>query len=235
VSEPPFSALNRPIRTAEPEPSPSPRKMDRPNYSVPNPVEYSNQRQELQVIGQFQNLYIFCRSGDNLVVIDQHAAHERLLFEKLRGQFLQGKVASQQLLFPVTVELSLFQSRLVEANGSEIERIGFTIRDFGGNTFIVSAVPALAGQCDPGALFMDVLERFGCEGGKNRGLDRLDDILSDMACKAAIKSGDSLTPVEINALLDQMSKADLFSHCPHGRPVVKIFQVDEIKKWFYRT
>jgi len=235
MDESPFFAAHHPMQTAEPAPSASHEKTNQPNRSVTKPVEYSRQGHGLQVIGRFRNLYIFCQSGDNLVVIDQHAAHERLLFEKLRGQFLQGKVASQHLLFPVSVELSLFQSRLVEKNSNEIERIGFTIRDFGGNTHIISAVPALAGQCDPGALFMDVLERYGSESGKNKMAGRLDDILSEMACKAAVRSGDSLTTAEINALLDQMSKADLFSHCPHGRPVVKIFQAGEIKKWFYRS
>jgi DNA mismatch repair protein MutL len=232
--ENPFSTFHHQVRTAEPPSLSDPGKSGQLDHSAPMPTEYSGQGHGLQVIGQFRNLYIFCRSGDNLVVIDQHAAHERLLFEKLHGQFLREKVASQHLLFPVSVELSLFQSRLVRKNSNEIERIGFAVRDFGGNTHIISAVPALAGQCDPGALFMDVLERYGSESGKNKMAGRLDDILSDLACKAAVRSGDSLTTAEINALLDQMSKSDLFSHCPHGRPVVKIFQAGEIKKWFYR-
>lgn len=234
MDESPFPALNTPLRTAEP-----PSSLNRDETVLPDRVTtdqcgYSGQGHGLQVIGQFRNLYIFCQSGDSLVVIDQHAAHERLLFEKLRSQFLQGKIASQHLLFPVTVELSLFQSRLVEKNSNEIERLGFTIRAFSGNTHIISAAPALAGQCDPGVLFMDTLERFGSENGKNRAAGRLDDILSDMACKAAVRAGDQLQPAEIDALLNRMAKADLFSHCPHGRPVIKIFLADEIKKWFHR-
>jgi DNA mismatch repair protein MutL len=188
----------------------------------------------LQIIGQFRDLYIFCQSGDSLVIIDQHAAHERLLFERLRGQFLQGRVASQGLLFPVTVELSLLQSRLAAKNAAEIERLGFSVREFGGNTHIISAVPALTGACEPGRLFLDILERFGSDTGQHAGAGRLEDILADMACKAAVRSGDRLAPAEIDALLNQMAKADLFSHCPHGRPVIKHFQAEEIKKWFYR-
>jgi DNA mismatch repair protein MutL len=234
VEESPFPALSQQIRTEEPPSSFDRDETIQPDSATTDQGEHSGQGHGIQVIGQFRNLYILCRSGDSLVVIDQHAAHERLLFEKLRNQFLQGKVASQHLLFPVTVELSLFQSRLVEKNSDEIERLGFTIRAFGGNTHIISAVPALAGQCDPGALFMDTLERFGSENGKNRAAGRLDDILSDMACKAAVRAGDRLQPAEIDALLNRMAKADLFSHCPHGRPVMKIFQADEIKKWFHR-
>jgi DNA mismatch repair protein MutL len=81
---------------------------------------------------------------------------------------------------------------------------------------------------------MDILERFGSDNGRISGASRLEDILADMACKAAVRSGDSLAPAEIDALLTRMARADLFSHCPHGRPVIKHFQAEEIKKWFYR-
>ncbi|MDR3630821.1 MAG: DNA mismatch repair endonuclease MutL [Desulfocapsaceae bacterium] len=220
-----FAAAS-PLQAAEPAPE--------EQSPLPAPNSPSGERHGLSVIGQFSDLYIFCQSGDRLVVIDQHAAHERLLFERLRRQFLQGRVTSQSLLFPVTVELSLLQSRLVEKNIREIERLGFSVREFGGNTHIISAVPALAGQCDSARLFMDMLERFGSDTSRTAGAGRLEDILADMACKAAVRSGDRLTAAEIDALLSQMARADLFSHCPHGRPVLKYFQAEEIKKWFYR-
>ncbi len=188
----------------------------------------------LEIVGSFLDLYIFCRSGDNLVVIDQHAAHERLLYEKLKKQFLSGRIAAQNLLFAQTVELSRFQSQLVEKNQEEIERLGFSLRDFGGNTYIISAVPALAGQTDPAELFINILDRFGSEHEKTSGPGPLEEILADMACKAAVRSGDRLSEKEIDALLNQMAKADFFSHCPHGRPVIKSFRADEIKKWFHR-
>ena len=229
LDEGPSPAFSRPLRTAEPGPDPA-----QSAETAKTPLETPVQEHGLQVIGQFRDLYIFCQSGDGLVIIDQHAAHERLLFERLRGQFLQGRVASQGLLFPVTVELSLLQSRLVEKNAAEIERLGFSVREFGGNTHIISAVPALTGACEPGRLFLDILERFGGDTGYHANAGRLEDILADMACKAAVRSGDRLAPEEIDALLSRMAAADLFSHCPHGRPVIKHFQAEEIKKWFYR-
>lgn len=189
----------------------------------------------LRIVGQFKDLYIFCQSGDNLIVIDQHAAHERLLFEKFRNQYASGKVASQTLLFPESLELSPFQMQLVENNLEELERMGFSISEFGGNSYILSAIPAIAGHCSSSDLFLDILESFGKEGGKSSKGGRLDDILATMACKAAVKSGDELSLREINALLERMARADLFSHCPHGRPVLKNFSSDEIKKWFHRT
>ena len=192
------------------------------------------QVENLSLVGSFQDLYIFCRNGDSLIVIDQHAAHERLLYEDLRKQYLQGRIASQNLLFPVTLELTVYQSQLVEANLEEIENMGFSVRDFGATTWVLSAVPALAGSSSPQDLFLDILERFGSEGG-TAGSGRLEGVLATMACKAAIKSGDVLSDSEIKALLQRMVKADLFSHCPHGRPVVKVFNPVEIKKWFHRT
>ena len=196
----------------------------------PSPVRVEN----LVVVGSFKDLYIFCRNGDNLIVIDQHAAHERLLYEDLKKQYLQGRIATQNLLFPISLELTVYQSQLVEANLQAIESMGFSVRDFGDTTWVLSGVPALGGSGSPQDLFLDVLERFGSEGVTS-GSDRLEHILSTMACKAAVKSGDALGDSEIEALLKRMAKADLFSHCPHGRPVVKVFDPVEIKKWFHRT
>ncbi len=189
----------------------------------------------IRVIGQFKNLYIFCEAGEELLVIDQHAAHERILYEQFRRQYIDGKVSSQNLLFPETVELSPLQTHLVESNGAELERLGFTLREFGGNSFVIAAVPALAGQRSGSAIFFDVLESFGSENSRKSPGGVLDNILATMACKAAVRSGDILSPTEIDALLTRMAEADLFSHCPHGRPVLKSFTNTEIQKWFYRT
>ncbi len=223
------------LRTEEPSPPPEKQPETTNRHTQEDPPTASFDEHGLQVIGQFQNLYIFCQSTDGLVIIDQHAAHERLLYEKFRRQYTTGKVTSQILLFPETVELTLFQIQLVEKNQEEIAKMGFTLKEFGGNSYIISAVPALAGQAHPGQLFMDLLETFGSERENSSGSHRLDNILATMACKAAVKSGDRLNPQEIDALLTNMTQANLFSHCPHGRPVIKHFSTKDIKKWFYRT
>lgn len=198
------------------------------------PHHCSPTEHNLIVVGQYDNVYIFCKSDEGLLVIDQHAAHERLLYEKLQKQFLSNSIVRQNLMFPETVELSLFQAQLVEKNQEEIEKMGFSIREFGGNTYIISAVPALAGTTSPRDLFFDILELFGSEkNGNSSGF--LDNILATMACKAAVKAGTELSTIEIDTLLNDMVKADLFSHCPHGRPVVKLFSKGDLKKWFYRT
>ncbi|WP_419175065.1 DNA mismatch repair endonuclease MutL [Desulfosediminicola sp.] len=189
----------------------------------------------LQVIGQFADLYIFCKSSEGLLVIDQHAAHERLIYEELRQQYLSRNTASQNLLFPETIELTLFQSQLVEKHQEELAHMGFSIREFGGNSWIISAVPAITGKVGPADLFIDVLEQFGSESSRRESGDIVDTILATMACKAAVKAGTTLSVEEIDALLMRMARANLFSHCPHGRPVVKQFSPEDLKKWFYRT
>ena len=235
ANRPPQSLLSTaeplPSRLTVPTPPPTP-----PHEPMARELKISGHN--LLVIGQYDDLYIFCKNSEGLLVIDQHAAHERLLYERLRRQYLSGTVARQTLLFPETVELSLFQTQLVEKNNGEIDRMGFSIRDFGGNTYIISAIPALAGTANPRDLFLNILEQFGSEMESGHRGDRggfLDNILASLACKAAVKAGTSLTGAEIDWLLAEMAKADLFSHCPHGRPVLKQFSREDIKKWFYRT
>ena len=230
--------------TAEPAPPPSRLAPIEKTPTPPPPSSFQPQPlpqeremigHNLKVIGQFSNLYIFCQSEEGLVVIDQHAAHERLLFEKLKKQFLKGTLASQNLMFPETIELSLADSEKVEQYSDTIEKMGFAIRDFGDNAFVISAVPALGSKTAPSELFLEVLEQFGSQQSKRVDHSPFDDILASMACKAAVKAGDRLSEQEIEALLTNMARADLFSHCPHGRPVIKHFSDADIKKWFHRT
>ena len=230
--------------TAEPLPAAAPQFKEQKQtpiqtQKIPAPLSIlprqESQRHGLKIIGQYDNLYIFCQSDDGLVVIDQHAAHERLLFEKLKKQFLIGTITRQTLLFPETIELSVADAGKVEQYGDEIDKMGFTVRDFGGNSYVLSAVPALGTHLATAELFLDILEQFGNSSSSQRKGSLLEDILASMACKAAVKAGDALPEEEMEALLNNMAKADLFSHCPHGRPVLKAFSHGEIKKWFHRT
>lgn len=221
------------ITTSEPvAPPQSPAKNEKEQVPSDNNGTAGKNGHNLRIIGQYDDLYIFCKNSEGLLVIDQHAAHERLLFEKLKKQYMENRIARQNLLFPETVELSPMQVQLVEKHGEQIEKMGFSIREFGGNSYILSAVPAFGVHISPSALFNDILEQFG---GDERGGGLVDTILATMACKAAVKAGTELSEREINNLLDEMAAADLFSHCPHGRPVVKQFSTSEVKKWFHRT
>lgn len=235
----------QPQKTAEPQLYLSPKSTAISTFTDTNAPQPKDTQQELitqpppsrlEILGQIDNLYIFCRTQKGLVVIDQHAAHERLLYEKLKYHFSKSSMIKQNLLFPETVELSTFQSQLLEKHLEDLEKMGFSLRDFGGNSYVISAIPALAGQIPPQKIFFDVLEQFGADHNNKRTAgDILDTILATMACRAAVKAGTSLSHQEMESLLKEMAAADLFSHCPHGRPVVKQFNTDEIKKWFYRT
>ncbi|MDH3393029.1 MAG: hypothetical protein OEL66_03405, partial [Desulfobulbaceae bacterium] len=199
----------------------------------PSDVEASPDKAEsLQPIGQLLDTYILCESVDGLVAIDQHAAHERLLFEKMKRQYAAGSVARQTLLFPKVIEFDVEEMRLLERYKVEISALGVDIEPFGGDSYVVKAVPAIVSQQGEEMIVRDLLAELAVGSGGAGA--RIEAVLASMACKAAIKAGHALQPQEISALLQQMREADVFSHCPHGRPVVKKFSGSEIKRWFYR-
>ncbi|MFC1844897.1 DNA mismatch repair endonuclease MutL [Thermodesulfobacteriota bacterium] len=201
--------------------------------------------ESLVPIGQFMDLYLLCeakRGEENfLVLIDQHAVHERILFEKLKKQFDAREMASQSLLFPKMLELTPESAEILEKNSEEIRSFGIVVEEFGGDNFIIKAVPSVISHLDPEEILSGILTQFsGADyshenGRKRKDATRLEDILSSMACKAAIKAGQNLTHLEIQQLLKLMKESRAFTHCPHGRPVVRMFSAAEIKKWFHRT
>jgi DNA mismatch repair protein MutL len=187
----------------------------------------------LRYLGQVLDTYLLCATENGLLAIDQHAAHERLLFETLKRQFAGKKIARQTLLFPKVLECSLEEIQILRQYAEEIAALGVEIEDFGGGSQVVKAVPAVLGHSPVEEVMAGIFSRFA-ESGSGKGGVRAEEVLSDMACKAAIKAGQSLSPKEAQALLDEMQRAEVFSHCPHGRPVAKSFAAHEIKKWFYR-
>jgi DNA mismatch repair protein MutL len=189
----------------------------------------------LKYVGQFMRSYLLCETGDGIAVIDQHAAHERLLFESLKKQYRDMAVPSQTLLFPEIIECTPEQIEMLQKHGPEIAAIGLSIREFGGQSYVIKAVPAILGHLGPREIAAGIFDHFLHR--ESRGKDaarRMEDVLAVMACKAAVKAHDILRPEEGEALLRRMEEADVFSHCPHGRPVLKVFSEAEIKKWFAR-
>ncbi|MDW7773392.1 MAG: DNA mismatch repair endonuclease MutL [Desulfobulbaceae bacterium] len=190
----------------------------------------------LVVVGQLFNLYLLCERKGQLVVIDQHAAHERILYQQLRSAYGQRSIPRQSLMFPVPVEMSMEQADILERHGRDIAELGFILQHFGEETWVIKAVPALVASVDPADLLFETLDKIASAGNdKSSGIAaRIDNLLSSMACKAAIKAGDRLAPEEMLKLLEQMQASEFFSHCPHGRPVVKVFSEKDIEKWFNR-
>ncbi|MCD6390210.1 MAG: DNA mismatch repair endonuclease MutL [Desulfobulbaceae bacterium] len=188
----------------------------------------------LRYVGQIFKSYLLCESDEGLVAIDQHAAHERLLFEKLKKQYQANQLASQSLLFPEVVECSPARIRILKQFGADIAALGLEIQEFGGESYVVKAIPAILGHLSPSEILGGIFDIFGDEASAGQ-VTRVENVLSSMACKGAIKANHALLSEEGEALVNQMCKADIFSHCPHGRPVVKLFSPDEVKKWFHRT
>lgn len=186
----------------------------------------------LQPIGQLLGTYILCESDDGLVVIDQHAAQERLFFEEMKRNYASRTVAKQTLLFPKIIECDVEELQLLERFGTEISALGVDIEPFGGDSCVVKAVPAIVSHLGADVIVRDFLAQLAVgSGGPGAGIEA---VMASMACKAAIKAGQVLQPEEITALIRKMREADVFSHCPHGRPVVKHFTEKEVRRWFYR-
>lgn len=190
----------------------------------------------LRLIGQLFSLYLLCEKGDRFIVIDQHAAHERILYGQMKNDYLKKDIPQQGLLFPVTVELGPDHMETMERYYDDLQSLGLEIAHFGETTWVIKSVPAVISVLDPVAMLHDILDMLYESKGSQKQVVAgvIDDLLASMACKAAIKAGNVLNPQEMISLLQQMEESDVFSHCPHGRPVVKTFLQPELEKWFHR-
>ncbi|MFA7404624.1 MAG: DNA mismatch repair endonuclease MutL [Pelobacteraceae bacterium] len=220
VSPPDTISVSEPVVSFQPEQTP------------PEPAGYFS---SLSIIGQFHSEYILCQSDCELVVIDQHAASERVAYQLLKQQSQSGGIESQRLLFPETVELSFSEVAVAARFSPELAGIGFELEPFGGTTILVSAVPRLAVDHDPILLIRDILadlERFGTSAAFN---DALEGLLSRIACHSVIRGPHPLESRQIKELLRRMDQTDFAASCPHGRPVSHVVTLAELQKIFKRT
>jgi DNA mismatch repair protein MutL len=214
-----------------PAPMPS-----RPAEPAPLPAGTTPEDQPLgHPLAQLLDTYILAESPDGaLVLVDQHAAHERLMHEQLRAQFLEGHVRSQPLLLPAVVEMpALDAARLAEA-APALARLGLEIEGFGGGALLVRAMPALLGNPDPAPLLRDLAAELA-EWEEATALDRrLDAAIARMACHGSIRAGRRLKIEEMSALLRQMEATPRAATCSHGRPTFLRFGKAEFEKLFGR-
>ena len=213
-----------PEKTAEKE---TPASDDNPES--PTPPAQGNSL-GLRIIGILNQTYIIAEKADGLILIDQHAAHERVLFEKiLKG--VDGTL-SQRLLIPVTLELTRAEMVFVRKNGEALEKIGFEAEPFGANTIKLNAIPAVLSQDSSGQMFKDMLANLAENG--NPGERANYEQIAMCACKAAVKANDQLSMAEAVSLLRQLSYCDLPFACPHGRPTILNISMKEIERRFGR-
>ena len=191
----------------------------------------------LEYIGQVHRTYLICESQDELVIVDQHAAHERVTFERLRQSHRQRQVARQRLLFPIPIELDEQSMAAVREVGAlaALGQLGFEVEDFGPKTLLLRAVPDLLKKVDPKPLLIDVIAGIASEELGNSAQAGFDKVFATMACHAALRGGDVVSREQALALLAQLDSVDLRSHCPHGRPVLLRMPVAELEQRLGRT
>lgn len=183
---------------------------------------------KLTFLCQVRNLYLLCEGDEGLFVLDQHAAAERVAFDKLKRQLEQTNLASQVLLFPVTVQLEPHQIEVIESQQAEISRLGFELRQRSERTASVHQVPKLLHRADPERLVIDLLNELARQGRHfSEGVDL---ILATMACHAAVRAGDVVSAAEANALLRALEEVRFSGHCPHGRPIVTFTPWSELER-----
>lgn len=189
---------------------------------------------DLSVIGQFKGTYLICESPEGLILIDQHAAHERIVFEQLRRRTAEDRPSAQRLLLPETVELGFRESQILEKLAPELDRYGLELEPFGGNTFVVKALPTLLDTRDIASMITQLVEKTAEIGVEAETDAIIEGCLMVMACHNAVRAHQRLSDVQIKAMLEQLDACDNPSHCPHGRPIWIRWTVKELEKRFQR-
>ncbi len=183
---------------------------------------------------QIHNRYLIAESEEGVIVIDQHALHERILYEHIRAKVLDGALEKQTLLVPEPVDLSPAEAAAALSSRELLARLGITVEPFGGDTLLVSSYPAMLAGTSPAEILRELVDHLLAGGKDPDRRDLLDELLHMISCKAAIKAGDRLSAGEIAALLEQRHLAQDTHHCPHGRPTALVFTRDELDRQFKR-
>jgi DNA mismatch repair protein MutL len=215
---------------------PEPRSFDignsqgGPLRTLPRVPWPSTSRSALQV----HNRYLVVENEAGIEVIDQHALHERILYEQIRAKVLAGALESQKLLVPEPVDLSATEAAAVLEHSELLAQLGVEVQPFGGETVLVSSYPAMLANLSPSEVLHDLVEKILPGGRQPEARDMLDELLHMIACKAAVKFGDRLSAEEVEALLAQRHLVQDQHHCPHGRPTALVFTREELDRQFKR-
>ena len=190
--------------------------------------------QDGKPIWQVQNKYILSQIRTGLLIVDQHVAHERILYEKAIANFENSLPTTQQLLFPQTVQLSASDYSLAKELLPHLEKLGFDLKPFGKNTVVIEGIPADVRAGSEARILQDVLDEYR-NNEHAQTIDARDNLAKSFSCKAAIKAGDRLNTTEMLVLIDQLFATQMPYVCPHGRPIVVKISVDELDRRFGRT
>ena len=186
----------------------------------------------IKKVGKIFNTYLIVEVDNDTFFIDQHAAHERVLYDKFKKQYDEKNIIIQPLLFPYVLSLNPLESNILLDNIEAIKSLGFDIDEFGNNTYKISAVPAIVSEMNFDSFFNEFLSESKNIAKKSG--DLIKETLMQQSCKSAIKGGNDLTDSEIDQLFSQMSREKIALFCPHGRPIAIRINKNEIEKWFKR-
>jgi len=187
----------------------------------------------VKILGQILNLYIVAEGREGLLLIDQHAAAERIRFERLQERYLQKNI-SQELAQPLTIELLPHEQLLLESWQEVLREIGFEITAFGGRTYQVRAVPAIGSRLEKAEAVHDILSDLFSSGKPRPASSCRDEVLKLLACRGSIKSGKELSEEEMRSLLKDLFSCKNPLTCPHGRPVIVVLSPAELERLFFR-
>lgn len=189
----------------------------------------------LNIIGQLGELYIICASGRGMILIDQHAAHERINYEKLKNAYLKREFETQELLFPLSIELSSDETQILEEHKEEIESLGIKIEGFGKGSFLIRSVPALLKNSDVEKLLKEMVGEIATLGKEEGLTEHIDHIIATMACHSSVLASHELNPEKMKSLLQELDCTEFPHACPHGRPVARELTFEELGRMFKRS
>jgi len=212
--------------TAEAQRDPSSHRADAPAAAP----QYST----LRILGQLFAGFIALEADHGLVLVDQHAAHERVTFEKLRAQLRDGGIRMQGLLTPMTLEINPARAAEVIGSLAELRGMGFEVEPFGATTLLLKGAPAVFGAAQGARLLGDMIDSMGDQGFRLRGESAFEDWLKTLACHGSVRMGRVLTTQEITELLAELDRTEFKTNCPHGRPVHIEFRRGELERMFRR-
>ena len=221
--------------SAPAEPSPAPQKEPAPKQLelFEEKLLAPESRNRIRMIGQVFDTYWLAEFDDNFYIIDQHAAHEKVYYERLVKKFRENSIDSQYLTPPLIVSLNMQEEEVLNANKDYFEQFGFEIEHFGGREYCISAVPSNLYGLTEEELFLEMLDHLDSDNSKD-ALDIFASRLATMACKAAVKGNNRLSMEEAEKLLDELMTLENPYHCPHGRPTIISMTKTEMEKKFKR-
>jgi DNA mismatch repair protein MutL len=194
----------------------------------------SEKKRPYSILGQIQGTYIVCEGEDHLIIIDQHAAHERILFEKLKKDYETRSITSEKLLIPILVELSAEESYILESAVEALKSVGFEIEPVGEKLFAIQSIPSFIDQRDPKGVTREILDELSSLEREGRGEEVTQTILVTLACHSAIRGNFMLRREEMDQLIELLAPFHPSTTCPHGRPIFFILPLNELKKQFRR-